>query len=73
MNVIIGTVHPGVQMAIHKGARATGVLTLIPNAGGHAATRARGAPNVFRTSFTNSQPTLALGKVLMDKGLKKAV
>jgi branched-chain amino acid transport system substrate-binding protein len=28
---------------------------------------------VFRTSFTNSQPTLALGKPMMDKGLKKAV
>ena len=30
-------------------------------------------PNVFRTSFTNSQPTMALGKPMMDKGLKKAV
>jgi branched-chain amino acid transport system substrate-binding protein len=28
---------------------------------------------VFRTSFTNSQPTLALGKVMVDKGHKKAV
>jgi branched-subunit amino acid ABC-type transport system permease component len=71
--VIIGTVHSGVQMGIHKVARDTGVLTLIPNAGVHAATRALCAPNVFRTSFTNSQPTLALGKVLVDKGLKKAV
>ena len=45
----------------------------VDNAGVHAATRALCAPNVFRTSFTNSQPTLALGKVLVDKGLKKAV
>ena len=73
VDVIIGTVHSGVQMGIHKVARDTGVLSLIPNAGVHAATRARCAPNVFRTSFTNSQPTLALGKVLVDKGLKKAV
>jgi branched-chain amino acid transport system substrate-binding protein len=73
VDVIIGTVHSGVQMGIHKVARDTGVLALIPNAGVHAATRALCAPNVFRTSFTNSQPTLALGKVLMDKGLKKAV
>jgi branched-chain amino acid transport system substrate-binding protein len=28
---------------------------------------------VFRTSFTNSQPTLALGKPMMDKGLKRTV
>ena len=73
VDVIIGTVHSGVQMGIHKVARDTGVLSLIPNAGVHAATRALCAPNVFRTSFTNSQPTLALGKVLVDKGLKKAV
>jgi branched-chain amino acid transport system substrate-binding protein len=49
------------------------VLNLIPNAGVHAATRALCAPNVFRTSFTNSQPTLALGKAMVDKGHKKAV
>ena len=65
VDVIIGTVHSGVQMGIHKVARDTGVLSLIPNAGVHAATRALCAPNVFRTSFTNSQPTLALGKVLV--------
>jgi len=73
VDVIIGTVHSGVQMGIHKVARDTGVLSLIPNAGVHAATRALCAPNVFRTSFTNSQPTRALGKVMVDKGHKKAV
>jgi branched-chain amino acid transport system substrate-binding protein len=73
VDVLIGTVHSGVQMGIQKVARESGVLSLIPNAGLHAATRALCAPNVFRTSFTNSQPTLALGKVLMDRGHKKAV
>jgi branched-chain amino acid transport system substrate-binding protein len=73
VDVIVGTVHSGVQMGIQKVARETGVLSLIPNAGVHAATRALCAPNVFRTSFSNSQPTLALGKPMMDKGLKKAV
>jgi branched-chain amino acid transport system substrate-binding protein len=73
VDVLIGTVHSGVQMGIQKVARDSGVLTLIPNAGAHAATRALCAPNVFRTSFTNSQPTLALGKVMVDKGHKKAV
>jgi len=60
-------------MGIHKVARETGVLNIIPNAGMHAATRALCAPNVFRTSFTNSQPTLALGSVMVQKGHKKAV
>jgi len=73
VDVIVGTVHSGVQMGIHKVARDTGVLSLIPNAGVHAATRALCAPNVFRTSFTNAQPTLALGKAMVDRGHKKAV
>jgi branched-chain amino acid transport system substrate-binding protein len=73
VDVLVGTVHSGVQMGIQKVARESGVLSLIPNAGVHAATRALCAPNVFRTSFSNSQPTRALGKVMMDKGHKKTV
>ena len=73
VDVLVGTVHSGVQMGIQKVARDSGVLSLIPNAGVHAATRGLCAPNVFRTSFTNSQPTLALGKAMVDKGHKKAV
>src|SRR3954464_5001723 len=73
VDVLIGTVSSAVQMGIQKVARESGVLNIIPNAGVHAATRALCAPNVFRTSFTNSQPTLALGKPMVDKGLKKAV
>jgi branched-chain amino acid transport system substrate-binding protein len=73
VDVLVGTVHSGVQMGIQKVARDTGVLSLIPNAGVHAATRGLCAPNVFRTSFTNSQPTRALGQAMMAKGHKKAV
>lgn len=73
VDVLVGTVHSGVQMGIQKVARESGVLSLIPNAGVLAATRALCAPNVFRTSFTNSQPTLALGKAMVARGHKKAV
>ncbi len=73
VDVLIGTVHSGVQMGIHKVARDSGVLNIIPNAGVHAATRALCAPNVFRTSFSNSQPTRALGQAMIAKGHKKAV
>lgn len=73
VDVLIGTVHSGVQMGIHKVARDTGVLNLIPNAGVLAATRALCAPNVFRASYTNSQPTLGLGKAMLERGHKKAV
>ena len=73
VDVLVGTVHSGVQMGIQKVARDSGVLSLIPNAGVHAATRGLCAPNVFRTSFTNSQPTRALGQAMIAKGHKKAV
>ncbi len=73
VDVVIGTVHSGVQMGLHKVARDTGVLNINPNAGVHAATRALCAPNVFRTSFSNSQPTRALGAAMVAKGHKKAV
>ncbi len=73
VDVVIGTVHSGVQMGLHKVARDSGVLSIIPNAGVHAATRNLCAPNVYRTSFTNSQPTRALGAAMMAKGHKKAV
>lgn len=71
VDILIGTVHSGVQMGIHKVARESGVLNIIPNAGVLAATRALCAPNVFRASFSNNQPTLALGKPMMERGLKK--
>ena len=73
VDVLVGTVHSGVQMGIQKVARDSGVLSLIPNAGVHAATRSLCAPNVFRTSFSNSQPTRALGQAMVAKGHKKAV
>jgi branched-chain amino acid transport system substrate-binding protein len=73
VDVLVGTVHSGVQMGIQKVARDSGVLNLIPNAGVHAATRSLCAPNVFRTSFSNSQPTRALGKAMVERGHKRAV
>ncbi len=73
VDVLIGTVHSGVQMGIQRVVRESGTLSLIPNAGVHAATRALCAPNVFRTSFSNSQPTLALGEAMVKRGHKKAV
>ena len=73
VDVLIGTVHSGVQMGIHRVARESGVISLIPNAGVHIATRAQCAPNVFRTSFSNSQPTMALGEAMVKRGHKKAV
>jgi len=73
VDVVVGTVHSGVQMAMVKIARETNKLLIIPNAGADAATRAACAPNVFRTSFSNWQPCYPVGKVMKDNGHKTAM
>ena len=73
VDVLIGTVHSGVEMGILKIARESGVLHINPNAGVAAATGALCAPNIFRTSFANSQTTYPMGKVLADRGVKSVV
>jgi branched-chain amino acid transport system substrate-binding protein len=73
VDVVIGTVHSGVAMGMIKVAQETGSLVIIPNAGANAATGAMCAPNVFRTSFSNWQPTHPLGRIMINDGHKKSV
>jgi branched-chain amino acid transport system substrate-binding protein len=74
VDVIVGTVHSGVQMAIVKAARDNNTLLIIPNAGVDEATGLLCAPNIFRVSFSNSQPGLAMGIVAaLNNKYKKAV
>ena len=73
VDVLVGTVHSGVEMGIVKVVRESGTLHIDPNAGVAAATGALCAPNIFRTSFTNWQPAYPMGKVLADRGIKKVV
>ena len=72
VDVLIGTVHSGVQMGIHKVVRESGTLCIVPNAGAVAVTRDLCAKNVFRTSFTNWQPAHGMGLALGKRGIKKA-
>jgi branched-chain amino acid transport system substrate-binding protein len=72
VDVLIGTVHSGVQMGIHKVVQETGTLTIIPNAGNDEVTRQLCAKNVFRTSFSNWQSAYGMGLALGKKGVKKA-
>ena len=73
VDVLVGTVHSGVALAMAKVARDTNTLLVIPNAGADELTGALCAPNVFRTSFSAWQPSYAMGKVMADKGIKTAV
>ncbi len=73
VDVIVGTVHSGVAMAMAKAAKDSGTLLIIPNAGAVAVTGPMCAENIFRSSFSNWQPGYAMGEVAAKKGMKKAV
>ena len=73
VDVIIGTVHSGVAMAMAKVAKDSGTLLIVPNAGAGAVTGAMCSPNIFRSSFSNWQPGYAMGEVVAKKGHKRVV
>ncbi|HEX8164526.1 MAG TPA: ABC transporter substrate-binding protein [Beijerinckiaceae bacterium] len=73
VDVVVGTVHSGVAMAMVKVARDTNTLLIIPNAGANEATGPACAPNVFRSSFSNWQPNFPMGKVMAEEGHKNVV
>ena len=73
VDVMVGTVHSGVALAMSKVARDNNTLLIIPNAGADDITGPLCAANVFRTSFSNSQLGIAMGKVMADQKKKTAV
>ena len=73
VDVLVGTVHSGVAMAMAKVAKDTGTLLIVPNAGADAVTGAMCAANIFRSSFSNWQPGYAMGEVVAKKSHKRVV
>ncbi|HEU4457506.1 MAG TPA: ABC transporter substrate-binding protein [Methylibium sp.] len=73
VDVVVGTVHSGVAMAMAKVAKDTGTLLIVPNAGADAVTGPMCAPNIFRSSFSNWQPAYAMGEVAAKRGHKKVM
>jgi branched-chain amino acid transport system substrate-binding protein len=73
VDVMVGTVHSGVALAMSKVARDNNTLLIIPNAGADEITGPLCAANVFRTSFSNSQMGIAMGKVMAEQKKKTAV
>src|SRR3954465_4340372 len=70
VDVLVGTVHSGVALAMAKVAKETNTLLIIPNAGADVITGAMCTKNIFRTSFSNWQPAYAMGKVAAERGHK---
>ncbi len=73
VDVLVGTVHSGVAMAMAKVAKETGTPLIVPNAGADAITGSMCAPNIFRSSFSMWQPAYAMGEVMAAKGYKNVV
>lgn len=73
VDVIVGTVHSGVALAMAKAAKESNTLLLVPNAGADAITGPMCAPNIFRSSFSNWQPGYATGVIAAQKGYKRAM
>jgi branched-chain amino acid transport system substrate-binding protein len=73
VDVLVGTVHSGVAMAMAKVAKDTNTLLIVPNAGANAVTGPMCGANIFRSSFSNWQPGYAMGEVVAKKGHKNVV
>ena len=73
VDVLVGTVHSGVALAMAKAAKDNNTLLVIPNAGADAITGPMCAPNIVRSSFSNWQPGYAMGIVAGQKGVKRAM
>jgi branched-chain amino acid transport system substrate-binding protein len=73
VDVIVGTVHSGVAMAMAKAAKDNGTMLIVPNAGADAVTGAMCAPHIFRSSFSNWQPGYAMGEAVAKRGHKNVV
>jgi branched-chain amino acid transport system substrate-binding protein len=73
VDVLVGTVHSGVAMAMARVAKDSGTLLIVPNAGADAVTGPMCASNIFRSSFSNWQPGFAMGEVVAKRGHKRVV
>ncbi|HSQ72972.1 MAG TPA: ABC transporter substrate-binding protein, partial [Rubrivivax sp.] len=73
VDVIVGTVHSGVALAMARAAKESNTLLIVPNAGADAITGPLCAPNILRSSFSNWQPGYAMGVMAAQKGYKRAM
>jgi branched-chain amino acid transport system substrate-binding protein len=73
VDVLVGTVHSGVALAMARVARQGDTLFIVPNAGADDLTGSLCSSNLFRTSFSNWQPAYGMGKATAELGHKTAV
>jgi branched-chain amino acid transport system substrate-binding protein len=73
VDVLVGTVHSGVALAMARVAKESNTLLIIPNAGAGDITGPMCSPNIVRSSFSNWQPGYAMGVVAAQRGVKRAM
>jgi branched-chain amino acid transport system substrate-binding protein len=73
VDVLVGTVHSGVALAMAKAAKDSNTLLIVPNAGADAITGPMCGANIIRSSFSNWQPGYSTGVVAAQKGYKRAM
>ncbi|HEY2925746.1 ABC transporter substrate-binding protein [Piscinibacter sp.] len=73
VDVLVGTVHSGVALAMARAAKESNTLLIVPNAGADAITGPMCAPNIVRSSFSNWQPGYATGVLMAQRGHKRAM
>lgn len=70
VDVLVGTAHSGVALAMAKVARDSKTIMIVSNAGANDLTGSLCSPYIFRSSFSAWQPSYAMGEALAKKGLK---
>src|SRR4029453_6830846 len=73
VDVLVGTVHSGVALAMAKAAKESNTLLIIPNARADGITGPMCGANIVRSSFSNWQPGYAMGVVAGQRGHKRAM
>ncbi len=71
VDVLVGTVHSGVALAMARAAKESNTLLIVPNAGADAITGPLCGPNIVRSSFSNWQPGYSTGVLAAQKGAKR--
>ena len=73
VDVLVGTVHSGVALAMARAAKESNTLLIVPNAGADAITGPMCGPNIVRSSFSNWQPGYSTGVLMAQRGHKRAM
>lgn len=73
VDVLVGSVHSGVALAMARAAKESNTLLIVPNAGADAITGPLCSPSIVRSSFSNWQPGFATGTIAAQKGHKRAM